>query len=275
MRFRFAADFAALAIRCAVPVLFSTFIACGFAVAQQPAKPKAPAAAAPAKPNLAESNKCVGVISAIGDTFSMQKIGTEIGDELNTAPIDTWQIDNLVINKISVYLSDARTVKRVSYPKGAFSSVDARQHPFFFNYGEELKGIVRQLTLSTKCDRYVVVVKGSSAFGLSHQRVHGLGIVEAGISIFNKDFIHAFYWIKLYDGKTYDLIRERGATTDPSFLGQFAAAHTHPMGGPQLEVDRSWWPSTEVAKSTRLKDGIRSLVEQSLDVTMPLVLRVE
>ena len=114
-----------------------------------------------AKPKAAADNgKCIGVVSAIGDTFSLQKIGiTVFGNELNTVPIDSWQIDNLVIGKISAFLSKAWTVRRISYPKGAFSSLDERQHPLFYNYEEDLKGVVRRVTSSTKCDHYVVVVK--------------------------------------------------------------------------------------------------------------------
>lgn len=47
-----------------------------------------------------------------------------------------------------------------------------------------------------------------------------------------------------------------------------------PLGGPYIKVDTSWWPDSG-APSAVVKDGIRSLIEKSLDVTMPLILRVE
>jgi len=92
---RFAAGIAGNAILRAAFVLLSILAAIGVAVAQQPAKPKAPATnSPPVKPSTAENTKCIGVISAIGDTFSLQKIGiTVFGNELNTVPIDSWQID--------------------------------------------------------------------------------------------------------------------------------------------------------------------------------------
>jgi hypothetical protein len=40
-------------------------------------------------------------------------------------------------------------------------------------------------------------------------------------------------------------------------------------------VDTSWWPESGSVPRTMVKDGIRSLVEKSLDATMPLILRVE
>jgi hypothetical protein len=106
MRFRFAVDLAGLAARYAVPVLLSTFIACGLAVAQQPAKPKASAAAPAAKPAAADNGKCIGVISAIGENFILKKIGiTVFGNDEATAPIDSWHVDDLVVSKISGFLA--------------------------------------------------------------------------------------------------------------------------------------------------------------------------
>jgi hypothetical protein len=271
MTSRVAAEIAGLAVRrAAIALLFAAVIG-GVAVAQQPTRPKAPAATQPAKPSAADSTKCIGVISAIGDTFVLQKIGiTVFGNELNTVPIDSWQIDNLVISKISAFLSKAWTVRRISYPKGAFSSLDEK-HPIFYDPEDDLKGIVRRVTSSTKCDHYVVVVKGLSRYGETNQFVHGLGIVESGASFLTFDLIYALYWIGVYDGHTYEVIGKRGAITDqPNPLLQLVTAKS--IGDPYLKVDRSWWPEPGATPSTMVRDGIRSL---SLDVTMPLILRIE
>jgi hypothetical protein len=269
---RVAAEIVGTAIRCAAFAVLLMLVSESIAFAQQPAKPKTPSVAA--KPNAADNGKCIGVVSAIGDTFALQKIGiTVFGNELNTAPIDSWQIDNLVISKISAFLSKTWTVKRINYPKGAFASLDG-QHAIFYNPEAELQGIVRRVTSSTKCDHYVVVVKGFSGYNGTNQTVYGLGIVEAGASVFTADFIYALYWIRVYDGQTYDVIGKRGAIIEqPNPLLRLVVAN--PIGGPYRKVDRTWRPESDVAKNTMLKDGIRSLVEKSLDVTMPLILRVE
>jgi hypothetical protein len=273
---RIAAEIAGPAVRRAAIALLSLLVVGGAAIAQQPAKPKAPAAVAPqpAKPSAADNGKCIGVVSAIGDTFDLQKVGiTVFGNELNTVPIDSWQIDNLVISKISTFLSKTWTVRRISYPKGAFSSLDEK-HAIFYNSEDDLKGIVSRVTSSTKCDHYVVVVKGLSRYGDTNQFVHGLGIVESGASFLTFDLIYALYWIRVYDGHTYEVIGKRGAIIEQSNpLLQLVTAKS--IGGPYLKVDRSWWPESDAAKSTMLREGIRSLVEKSLDVTMPLILRIE
>ncbi len=247
-------------------LLFAAVIA-GAAVAQQAAKPKTRAATQPPKPSAADTRKCVGVISAIGDTFALQKIGiTVFGNELNRVPIDSWQIDNLVVSKISTFLTKSWAVQRINYPKGAFSSLD-EDHGLFFNYSEELQRIVRRVTSSTKCDHYVVVVKTSTSYGTSNQRVGGLGVVEAGTPLWQWDYIYALYKIRLYDGGSLAVEGEEGGRTPEDYIPT--------INGPSREVDKSWWPQSDAAQSAKLRDGIRSLVERSLDMTMPRILRAE
>jgi hypothetical protein len=43
--------------------------------------------------------------------------------------------------------------------------------------------------------------------------------------------------------------------------------------GPNREVDETWWPKSDAAQSTKLKEGIRALVEQSLEMTLPALLQ--
>jgi hypothetical protein len=66
------------------------------------------------------------------------------------------------------------------------------------------------------------------------------------------------------------LRRQNAVTEEPSLLGNFGK----PIRGPYLKVDTSWWPDSGTP-SPMVKDGIRFLVAKSLDVTMPLILRVE
>jgi len=250
----------------AIALLFGAVIA-GAAVAQQPARPKVPAGTQPARPSAVDSRKCVGVISTIGDKFALQKIGfTVFGNELKLVPIQSWQIDNLVVSKISTFLSKNWAVQRINYPNGAFSFLD-EQHGLFFDYEGEFRRIVRGLTSSMKCAHYVAVVGTSTAYGTTNQRIGGLGIVEAGTPLWQWDYIHALYQIRLYDGQSFAVEgQERGRT---------AEEYIPTISGPAREVDKSWWPQSNAAQSTKLRDGIRSLVERSLDVTMPRILSGE
>jgi hypothetical protein len=264
MRFRFATDFAGLAMRRAVPVLFSTFIACGLGLAQQSAKPKAPAAG---KPAAADTGKCIGVLSAIGDSINLQKIGiTVFGNELNKVPVDSWQIDNLVVSKISAYLSKSWSVRPISYPKGAFATLE-QDHGLFYNRDAELTEIIRRVTSSTKCDHYVVVLKGGSGFGTSNQSLYGLGVLETG-GLMSADYLFALYLIRVYDGQTMAVLGQQRATFDEN---HFSAIH-----GPFRQLYTNFtFPQPGTVPGPAVRDGLRSLVEKSLDITMPQVLRVQ
>src|ERR1700722_1723313 len=230
MRSCFAADLAGLVMRCAALVLLSMCIA-GAALAQQPAKPKAPAAAPAPKPSAADNGKCIGVLSAIGDTINLQKIGfTVFGNELNKVPVDSWQIDNLVVSKITAYLSKSWSVRPISYPKGAFATLE-QDHGLFYNLDAELTEIIRRVTSPTKCDHYVVVLKGSSGYGTSNQSLYGLGVLDAGAPIMITDILFALYVIKVYDGQTFTVLGQQRATLDENHFstihGPFRQLYTN------------------------------------------------
>jgi hypothetical protein len=266
MAFHTAADFAGLAMRRVVPLLFSTLIACGTAAAQQPVKPKAPATAPATKP--ADNGKCIGVLSAIGDSINLQKIGiTVFGNELEKVPVDSWQIDNLVVGKISAYLSKSWSVRPISYPKGAFATLE-QDHGLFHNRDAELTEIIRRVTSSTKCDHYVVVLKGSSGYGTSNQSLYGLGVLEVGAPIMITDMLFALYVIKVYDGQTFAVLGQQRATLDEN---HFSSIH-----GPFRQLYTNFtFPQPGTAPGPAVRDGLRSLVEKSLDATMPQILRIE
>jgi hypothetical protein len=115
-----------------------------------------------------------------------------------------------------------------------------------------------------KCGHYVAVAKTTSSYGTTNQRVGGLGIVEAGTPLWQSDYIYALYLIRLYEGQSFAVEgTERGRTGED---------YNTMISGPSREVDKSWWPQSNAAQSAKLRDGIRSLLERSLDVTMPRIL---
>jgi hypothetical protein len=272
MRFRSAADFTGPAMRRAVPVLFSMLVACGLAFAQQPAKPKA-AAPQSAKPNAAENSKCIAVLSAIGENLVLKKIGiTVFGNEETTAPIDSWHIDDLVVSKISGFLAKRWTVRRIDYPKGTFAFLE-EQHSLFHNVGDDVVGALRRLTSSAPCDYYVVVLKTGHVLFNTNQTVYGLGILETSALLTPSDHIHALFKITVYDGRTFAPLGAKSAFLGGrTFIDEITQINIH---GPFRAVDRSWWPQSDAGQSSKLRDGIRLLISQGLDATMPEILSVQ
>jgi hypothetical protein len=124
----------------------------------KPAKKPAPKAkTSAALPKATDSGPCrIGVISAIGDEFVVQRIGlTVFGNEYTEVPIEGWGIDDLVVTRVRAALPNT-AVKRIAYPKGAFAPYDHPAHALFHN-SPDLTTIVRQIANNAGCERYVVV----------------------------------------------------------------------------------------------------------------------
>jgi hypothetical protein len=211
--------------------------------------------------------KTVGVISAVGHTFALQKIGiTVFGNELKEVPIGSWGIDDAVASKVSAVLSQRFKVKRIGVPQGTFSAYD--KPAAFSNSDAELQGIVRRLAASQGCDVVIVVTRAGAPWGSSNQFVVGLGLLEAG-GLINAGNVTLFAvtTIHVYDGRTF----ERLTWQRPQF--QIGGSLMGGINGPHRTLDSSWWPATpQAVHSDKLKSATRALVEQSVAATIPQVM---
>jgi hypothetical protein len=223
--------------------------------------------AAPKSEGRTDDSRCIGVVSTIGDSITLKTVGvTVFGNATTKVPIESWRVDDLVGARATAVLGKTFNIKRVYYPKGAFAPLE-EQHGLFYNSDEEFKGILGRVTATTKCERYMAMYKISTAYGSSNQSLYGLGIFH-GAGIVSSYYLYAMFGIGLYDGRDFLVLgRQQASIGQRTFL---AAFH-----GPNREVDETWWPTSDAAQSTKLRDGIRALVEQSLDMTLPQVLRTQ
>jgi hypothetical protein len=206
--------------------------------------------------------KSVGVISAIGDTFSMQKVGlTVFGNALDRVPIEPWGIDDFVVKRISAHLSKHFDVRKVDYPKGAFALVDQPKSILssdYKDYRDQIRDAVRAASTTQKCDLYIVVTKARSTFSNTNQIMSGLGIIDASNFAFTSVFVFALSEIRVYDGHTFTVLGyKRAPVQQQTFM---AVVH-----GPNRQVDQSWWPAAVgLAKDAKLKAATLELLDQSL-----------
>lgn len=200
--------------------------------------------------------RTVGVISAIGHKFALQKIGiTVFGNELKEVPIDSWGIDNAVASKIAAQLSGRFTVKRIGYSGG---DLDA-----------SISDVIRKIAGSQKHDLYIVVTRGGVPYGGTNQTVVGLGMLEAGGAL-NPDnvYLFAITVVHVYDGRTFERLHWHRVGLE---IG--AALGGKVINAPYRTLDRSWWPATpQAAHNERLKAATRALVEQGLTTGIPEVM---
>jgi hypothetical protein len=172
--------------------------------------------------------KSLCAISAIGDTFSVQKMGvTVFGNALDMAQIDTWGIDEFVVGKVAAQLSRRFDAKRLTYPKGAFAALDKPKSPFA-EPKDDRKDIMRGIAGGKNCDLVVAVTKSGSMIGNSNQHVVGLGILDMSSVIFTNVSVFALPEMRVYDGQTFAVLGYKKA-----FDWQKGILGTHIIRGAQ------------------------------------------
>jgi hypothetical protein len=223
----------------------------------------------PVAVDVGNGRRSIGVISTIGLKFAAQKVGvTVFGNAYNDVPIGSWGIDDAVSGKLEGLLRADADVKRIRYQEDAFAAY-AAPGGLFRDHNAELVEALRKITANQKCDLYLVVVPSSSSFGSSNQVVNGLGIVQGGSVFASRTWIHALFQMRLYDGRTLQLLGWKPARlADATFM---PAIH-----GPHRQVDPSLWTEAgRLESNLQLKTAMRELLEQALTATLPEVLTLE
>jgi len=230
---------------------------------------KTKAAAMPAGP--ADSGPChVGVISEMGDQFVVQTVGiTVFGNERSAVPISGWGLDDLVVARVRAAAGPGVSVRKIPHTKEAFAQLE-RPGSFFRDTKSELSDAVRQIASGSNCGRYVLVHRSSSQFSNLNQSVHGIGIVGWAY----RTFLFALSYVRVYDGQSFEIIKQGAATTDEESLISRALL-LNPIRGPNRELDKAAFPAvpTEAATNPALRDGVRALLTASLNNTLPAMLR--
>src|SRR5262245_48901549 len=205
---------------------------------------------------------CVGVLSHIGDTFLVKKVGiTAVQNEEAEAPIAAWHVDELVVSKVGAFFGKRLSVRRIKPSPAAFAAFDEPQPSR--DGDADLAALIQSAASPATCERYIAITKRGAAYGKTNQMIGGLGIVQGGALLTRSVDLFAFMWLRVYDGRSFALLqRKAGTLSQPTFMAG--------MRGPYRGLDDSWWPnSLDVEQNTKLRDATRALVGQSLDATLP------
>jgi hypothetical protein len=278
-----------------VRVLFAAFLLSCFPIssfAQAPSAPgpitqPAPAAAKPAvkktapkgkaaakQPAPAESGPCqIGVISAVGDTFSVQKVGlTVFGNELTEVPINAWGLDDLVIARVRAAASGIN-VRKIAYPKGAFEPYYHPPTRLFRNGDEDLTAVVRQIAASSNCARYFVFTTYAAQLQGTNQSLPGIGVLHHGSGPFSNTSLFANFALRVFDGQSF-VIAKRPSTDLGSILaGSFGRLGQDPLT--KLEAEDFPASPADAPASSTLRDHTRALLAARLDKAIPAYLKQE
>lgn len=244
-----------------VIVVLSCFSAVGWAQAPSSSRSASdvgkPSIKKPVKRNdvaAAVSGPChIGVIPIAGNLFLVQGWGVD------RVAAEGWDLDELVVSRVRA-AAPGRSVRRVPYT--AAELIDGARRPLFF--GDTLKEFAQRIAGRVSCERYVVVHRHGG-----NSREFGIGISR--YVLFDKAILYAMMKVLVYDGRTFELIRQA-----PASLGDNSVKRRIGMAnGPALELDLSAFPDkpADVARNPMLRDGVRALLTQSLDNTLPAMLR--
>jgi hypothetical protein len=249
------------------------------AVAQAPPTPAAPAkpavkkAAPKAKPvakqpAVVESGPCrIGVISVIGERYSVQKFGlTVFENEASEVPID-WGLDDLVFARVRAAMGNDPAVRRITYPKGVFEPFYNPKTILIRDPGERLPVIVRSFTANANCERYLVATTFKAELPNTHMMLNGIGTYNQGIGgLLRHSHLFANVAITLIDGRSYEEIKRPFANFGANF-----AASLRLTEDPLTKLDNSLFPdppATAAANAT-LRERTRALVADRLDRGLP------
>jgi hypothetical protein len=216
----------------------------------------ASAMARPAKQNplrpAPQSGHCaVGVVSHIGDKLTVEKGDLVEEQKVSEVPIDSWHLDDLVVDRVRGVLGKRATVQWIPYRKEALAT-----RRLFLRRVPDYAATMRILAADTRCARYILVTEGrrqvrDGAYPGDIAMGKGLGLL-----------LHASIEASVFDGETFKLLDSRVTS---------ALEQSSP---PELLQNESSWPDppNSAAQSAKLREAARKLIAQCLDKILPQLL---
>ena len=196
----------------------------------------------------------VGVISAIGDSFHVSKVGfTVFGNSGYTFPISAWGLDAIVAQQVTDAIKNRFAVKPIAADPSPIEQTKD---------GEDLGTFVRSLPAGNAVDAYVVVYKfrcseqcAGTPFALS-----GLGLAHHdGLFGHQDNLLYAFYGVAVVDAKNGKTIDYGTGNLGGGVLG---------LNMPYAEADASVWAEAldalQPSQKETLKAEMIGLIQQSL-----------
>jgi len=217
------------------------------------------------------AGKSVCVIPAVGHKFAVKKIGVMVfGNAHDEIAVDSWGIDELIVRKTGSVLGSRFSVRRVNLPKATLTALEnPGGGPFRNNNTEWNDAVAAAARASGKCDFYIAAYRTGVAFANTNQALFGLGILSYGTDLIGHFYLYANFAIRVYDGNSFAVLKTESVRSESSLASAFTS-----IGGLSRTVDKTWWPASPqaAAQSAAIRDGIRALVTQGLEKTLPGIL---
>jgi hypothetical protein len=221
------------------------------------------------------SGSCdLGVVAAIGDEFQVKQIGLgHLTSQPTYVPVTSWGLDDLAFERARGGARARMSVQRIPYSKEAFPPPRETRNALFRDSKAELVEMMRRVTQSVSCRRFLLISKWITPFNGSTQSVQGAGIIDWNSLLNHRTYLYALGYIRVFDGSDFTIIKqgpaanERERLLNRSSLGE-------PIPGPSRELDNAAFPSNP-ANSERnplFREVVRTMLQSSLDRALPLAL---
>ena len=253
----------------AITFTASTLYAQTPAPAPTPKSKQSAPRAKPAAPQRAPSSgKTLCVASALGGNFNLQTIGfTVFGNDVQTAPIDSWGLDDLAVRKTASIVSGRFTVRRISMPPGTLADFRRPLGGILFgNRTPGLDGAIQTLAAANPgCNFYMLLTRTFTRFESSNQNIEGIGLLNRENPLFERRWLHALFTVRLIDGQSREVVRSEMGRLDVNQNSGLVGIY-----GASRQVEKSWWPASPqaVAQNAQLRNATHALIEQALTVTL-------
>jgi hypothetical protein len=267
----------------AAVILVSCFTVAGWAqapatgpAASPPPKPvakkAAPKARAADKPPVVETGPCqIGIISAIGRKFAVQKVGfTAFGNALSEVPIDAWGLDDLVVARVRAATTGAG-VRRIGHSKGALDPYYNPPSKLFRNDDDELTAVVRQIATGSNCARYFVFTTYAAQLQGTNQSLPGIGVLQHGSGPLSNTSLFANFVLRVFDGQSFVIAKRPSVDLGSILAGSFGRLGQDPL----TKLDAEDFPASpaDAVASATLRDHTRALVAARLDKAVAAYLK--
>jgi hypothetical protein len=220
-----------------------------------------------------------GVVVTTGHEFTVQTTGLTIFQNKTTVvPIPGWGLDDLIFARTRAAIPVGVSVLRIPYNPAKFpprdESKDTLKDRLARDLNAELAGYMREVAKGTNCRHYIQILNAISPIGSSSYRVRGFGILNQDVVLGRRIFLHALAFIRIFDGRDFSVVRQSSALINldhslavQRFLGKL-------VGGPYRELPAESFPThpEDAAGNPALRDGVRAMLTESLDKTLPLML---
>jgi hypothetical protein len=214
-----------------------------------------------------QAAKTVGIVSAIGDEFTVTEAGLAApGDAEQHFSIEPWGLDDLIVARAGARLSPRYQVATVTYPRASFVAREQRSPFTLLNMksgrDDRIAELVRGQVSPQGLDVYVVISKAEVAFGSRGRAVAGIGLIQHVAVFGSSTQLHALYRVTVIDGHTLQVIDKR--TAAPGGGGEMFS-----LAGPSREVGADLVPAAQdPGGSNQLKAAVLDLIDRSLADTL-------